>query len=135
MQSLQRAALDLASEAFDQALRTDDAEALLAHVADDVVLMPPGEAAVHGKAAMRAWYDGFLSQFRTASLTLADRDVLVGDGLVVVMGTHEWVLQPAAGGDAVLDRGNYLQVWQQQPDGRWLFAREIWNSSLPASAP
>ena len=58
-----RAAVEAATAAFHQALRTNDAGALFAYVADDVVMMPPGEAPVRGKAAMRAWYAGFLSQF------------------------------------------------------------------------
>ena len=123
---------EAATEAFHQALRTDDAEGLFAHVADDVVLMPPGEAVVRGKVAMREWYDGFLSQYRTASLSLSDQEVLLGDGWAVELGAYQWGLAPAAGGDPVLDHGNYLQVWKKQPDGQRRFAREIWNSSVPA---
>ena len=128
-------AFEAASTAFHQALRTNDAEALFAYVADDVMMMPPGEAAVLGINAMRDWYTGFLAQYRTSSLTLANREVYVGDGWAVELGVYEWGLTPAAGGDPVLDRGNYMQVWKAQPDGQWRFAREIWNSSVPASPP
>jgi ketosteroid isomerase-like protein len=38
---------------------------------------------------------------------------------------------PVGGGPAVTDRGSYLQVWHHEPDGRWRFAREIWNSAAP----
>jgi ketosteroid isomerase-like protein len=31
----------------------------------------------------------------------------------------------------VVDRGSYMQIWKRQADGRWLFAREIWNASAP----
>jgi ketosteroid isomerase-like protein len=24
-----------------------------------------------------------------------------------------------------------LQIWRRQPDGRWLFSREVWNSTIP----
>jgi ketosteroid isomerase-like protein len=133
--STRSASFEAASAAFHEALRTNDAEALFAYVADDVLLMPPGEAAVRGSSAMREWYAGFLSQYRTSSLTLADREVFVGDEWAVELGTYEWGLTPAAGGDAVLDRGNYIQVWKSQPGGQWRFAREIWNSSAPASPP
>lgn len=130
-----RSDFEAATAAFHQALRTNDAEALFAFVSDDVVLMPPGEAAVRGAAAMREWYSAFLAQFRTVSLTLSDREVFVGDGWAVELGTFEWGLLPADGGDPVLDRGNYLQVWTPQPDGHWRFEREIWNSSTPAPPP
>ena len=95
-----------ATAAFHQALRTNDAEALFAHVADDVLLMPPGEDAVRDKSAMRDWYAGFLSQFRTSSLTLSDREVFIGGGWAVELGSYEWGLTPADGGSAVLDRGS-----------------------------
>lgn len=29
----------------------------------------------------------------------------------------------------VLDKGNYLVVWKQQPDGTWKWHRDFWNSS------
>ena len=129
-----RAAVEAATAAFHQALRTNDAGALFAYVADDVVMMPPGEAPVRGKAAMRAWYAGFLSQFRTSSLTLTNREVIVGDGWAVEAGAFEWGLAPAAGGETTVDRGHYMQVWKAQPDGQWRFAREIWNGSAPEGA-
>ncbi|HSQ20201.1 MAG TPA: DUF4440 domain-containing protein [Blastocatellia bacterium] len=130
-----RSAVEAATAAFHQALRTNDAETFLSYVTEDVVLMPPGEAVVRGKNAMQEWYEGFLSHYRTSSLILSDREVIVGEGWAVELGTYEWGLEPVSGGDPVLDRGNYIQVWKPQPDGRWQFAREIWNSSLPPASP
>lgn len=106
----------------------------MSYVADDVVLMPPGEALVRGKEGVRAWYSAFLTQYRTSSLTLADREVFVADDWAVELGTFEWGLTPTAGGLPVVDRGNYMQVWKPLPDGQWRFAREVWNSSVPAAA-
>jgi ketosteroid isomerase-like protein len=125
-----RASFESATEEFHQALRTDDADGLFAFVAESVVMMPPGEPAVRGKTAMREWYAGFLATFRTTSLTLADREVFVGDDWAVELGSFEWGLAPVAGGEPLLDRGSYLQVWRSLPDGQWRFEREIWNSSL-----
>lgn len=133
--STRRSAFETASATFHQALRTNDADGLFAYVADDVLMMPPGEAAVRGKSAMRDWYAGFLSRYRTSSLVLSKREVFVGDGWAVELGAYEWGLTPAAGGDPALDRGNYMQVWRSKPDGQWRFAREIWNSSAPAPPP
>jgi len=128
--------VEAATTAFHQALRTNDADALFGFVAEDVVMMPPGEADVRGKAAMRAWYAGFLSQFRTTSLELTGREVFVDGGWAVETGAYAWGLAPAGGGEPVVDRGRYMQVWKAQPDGQWRFAREIWNSSAaPPVAP
>jgi uncharacterized protein (TIGR02246 family) len=132
-EATRRAAVEAATAAFHQALRTNDARALFAYVADDALMMPPGEPVVRGKGAMREWYAGFLSHYHTASLTLSDREVFVGDEWAVELGSYEWDLMLAAGRELVRDRGNYMQLWKVQPDGQWRFEREIWNSSAPAS--
>jgi ketosteroid isomerase-like protein len=130
-----RADLEKATTAFHEALRTNDTDKLLVHVADDVIMMPPNETPVRGKAAMRTWYGGFLSAFKTTRLILGDREVALGDGWASELGEYEWELQPAGGGEPVIDKGNYMQIWKRQPDGRWLFQREIWNSAIPLATP
>ena len=127
-----KAAVETATAAFHEALRTNDVEAFMSFVADDVILAPPGEAPVRGKRAVRTWYDAFLAEYRTSSLTLSDREVFVGQGWATERGAYIWGLAPAKGGAPVIDRGNYMQIWEQRPDGRWRFAREVYNSSAPA---
>ena len=129
-----RSAFATANQRFHQGLRANDTT-LLVYVADDVVLMPTGEAVVRGKNAFREWYNGFLSQYQTTSMNFADQEVYVGDQWAFELGTYEWNLTPVAGGAPVTDRGNYLQLWRVQPDGQWRFAREIWNSAAPATPP
>jgi uncharacterized protein (TIGR02246 family) len=103
-----RAGVESATAAFHQALRTNDLETFTSFVAEDVFFMPPGEAPVRGRTAVRDWMTAFLAQYRTSSLTLADREVLVSGDLAVELETFEWALQPAGGGAAVVDRGNYI---------------------------
>jgi len=104
-------------------------------VTTDVVLMPPNQPGLKGKAAVRAWYDQFLAQLRTSDLIITDREVLIGGEWATELATFEWVVAPVGGGPAVTDRGSYVQVWHHEPGGRWLFAREIWNSTThPVSA-
>lgn len=135
MKNAERSAFEIATAEFHQALRANDVEALFEHVADDVLLMPPGEEAVRGKTAMRDWYAAFLAQYRTSSLILSDREVFVGDRWAVELGSYEWRLTPVAGGGDVLDRGSYMQLWKSQSHGQWRFEREIWNSSAPVTPP
>jgi ketosteroid isomerase-like protein len=126
-----RAGVDSAAERLLTALRANDAGSFMVLVADDVVLMPPNEPILKGKAAVQAWYDQFLTQLRTSDLTITDREVLVGAEWATELASFEWALVPVAGGATVIDRGSYVQVWHHEPDGRWLFAREIWNSTTP----
>jgi len=129
-----RAGVDSAASRLQTALRTDASDSLMALMADDVVLMPPNEAVLRGEMAVRAWYDRFLTQWRTASLTITDREVLIGGEWATELAAFEWTLVPVAGGPAVIDRGSYVQVWHREPDGRWLFSRELWNSTPPVGA-
>lgn len=126
-----QAGVDSAADRLLAALRTNDPDALLALLADDAVLMPPNEAVLKGKAAVRTWYEGFLTQMRTTSLTIGDREVLLGGEWATEIARFEWVLTPVAGGLPVTDRGSYMQVWRRGEDGRWLFSRELWNSAPP----
>jgi ketosteroid isomerase-like protein len=104
-------------------------------MADDVVVMPPNETVLRGKAAVRAWYQQFLTQWRTSSLTVTDREVLIGGAWATEVAGFEWTLAPVAGGPPVIDRGSYIQVWHREPDGRWLFSREVWNSKSAPPKP
>ena len=40
------------------------------------------------------WYDRFLTQLRTSSLTIADREVLIGGEWATEIATFEWGLVP-----------------------------------------
>jgi uncharacterized protein (TIGR02246 family) len=127
-----RAGVDSVADRLLTALRTNASDSLLVLMADDVVLMPPNEPVLEGKAAVRDWYDQLLTQLRTSNLAITEREVLIGDEWATELATFEWTLAPVAGGPAVTDRGHYVQVWHREPDGRWLFARELWNSTTPA---
>jgi ketosteroid isomerase-like protein len=98
-------------------------------------MMPPNEAPIRGKPAMETWYRTFLSAFRTTTLVLTDREVTVSDSSATEPGQYQWGLQPSDGGDPVVDKGNYMQIWKRAPDGSWLFSRNLeqLDSICPAS--
>lgn len=130
-----QAGVDSAANRLQTALRTNGSDSLMVLMADDVVLIPPNEAVLKGKEAVRAWYDQFLTQLRTTDLTITDREVLIGGEWATELAAFSWTLAPVGGGPAVTDRGSYVQVWHREPDGRWLFARELWNSTSPPLTP
>jgi ketosteroid isomerase-like protein len=126
-----RPAVDSAANRLLAALRADSPDSLLALMADDVIIMPPNEPVLKGKAAVRTWYEAFVRQMHTSSLTISDRELLIGGDYATEVAGFEWTLVPAAGGAPMVDRGSYIQVWHRQADGRWVFSREVWNSSAP----
>ena len=128
-----QAGVDSAAGRLLTALRADAPDSLLALMADDVIIMPPNEPVLRGKAAVRAWYEQFVKQMRTSSLNVTDRELLIGGDYATEVAGFEWTLTPVAGGPPVTDRGSYMQIWRRQPDGRWVFSREVWNSTTAPS--
>ena len=123
-----KASVDSAANRLLAALRSDGSDSLLALMAEDVVIMPPNEPVLKGKAAVRNWYDEFVKQMHTSSLTISDRELFIsGDNATEVAG-FEWTLVPVGGGAPVTDRGSYMQLWHREPSGAWMFKREVWNS-------
>jgi uncharacterized protein (TIGR02246 family) len=127
-----QAGVDSAANRLLAALRTDAPDSLLALMADDVIIMPPNEPVLKGKAAVREWYEQFVKQMHTSSLTITNREVLMGGDFATEVAGFEWTLVPVAGGPPLTDRGSYMQEWHRQPDGRWVFSREVWNSTVPS---
>ena len=104
-----QAGVDSAAKRLLTALRTNASDSLVALMTDDVVIMPPNEAVLKGKTAVRTWYDQLLTQLRTSSLMITDREVLIGGEWATELAAFEWMLVPVAGGPAVIDRGSYAQ--------------------------
>jgi ketosteroid isomerase-like protein len=128
------AGFDSAAARLLTALRADAADSVMTLMGEDVVLMPPHEAVLKGATAVRTWYAGLISQLRTSSLVVTDREVRPGGDWVTEVAGFEWTLTPVAGGANIVERGSYLQIWHREPDGRYLLTRELWNSTAPLAA-
>jgi Ketosteroid isomerase homolog len=127
-----RASVDRAAGALLGALRSDSPDSLVALLADDVIIMPPNESILRGKPAVRAWYEQFVRQMRTRSLDITNRELFVGGDYATEVAQFVWTLVPVAGGTPIVDRGSYVQLWHRSSDGRWVFSREVWNSTIPS---
>jgi ketosteroid isomerase-like protein len=130
-----RADFDTAANRLLWALRADNSVSAFALMADDVRIMPPHEPVLKGKAAVRAWYEQLVTQLRTSSLTISDREVTIAGDYATEISTYVWVLAPVAGGQAITEKGTYMQLWHRGPGGQWLMRRELWNSTSPPAAP
>lgn len=126
-----RAGVDSAADRLLVALRTNNSDSLVALLSDEIVIMPPGEPVLKGKDAVRTWFNQFLSQMKTTKLDITSREVLIDGEFATEIAGFVWTLQPVSG-TTIVDSGSYIQVWRHMPDGRWLFHREIWNSSAPS---
>jgi ketosteroid isomerase-like protein len=112
--------------------RTGDLSELDSILCDDVLLMPPNETSLYGKAEVKEWFQEYFRSFRIASITETDRDVTMSnDGIAIENWTYMVAIDPLGKGDRIRDDGRFLTIWKRQPDGAWKISHTIWNSVRP----
>ena len=123
------AAIRALTEAWGAAVETGDVAALVALRTDDVVRMPPDEPVSRGKQAVEGFFRGVFEQFSVEGTWPVDgtEEIVVADGWAFHLSEYVLRISPKAGGEAIEERGKIIVICQQQPDGSWKIAREIWN--------
>ena len=110
-----------------------DGEGMANLYAEDALLMPPGAAAVTGRAAIKTFLGDDAAKSKAAGISLRNGSV-TGAGVSGDLGwvSGNYTVVDAKG--AVLDSGNYLSV-HQRTNGQWLYVRDTWNSDRPPAPP
>ncbi len=125
-------AIDKAREVHVAAVNASDVAGWAACFTDDGVQMPPGFPANVGVETIRAWIQGFVSQFENVEFALSPSEVeVVGDDWAFETGNWEIALTPPGAAEPMRDAGKYITVYQRRPDDSWGMARDIWNSNTP----
>lgn len=115
-----RAAITAESQAFAQAFRDGDVEAILSKMtADAVITTVQGD--VRGRAALDEFYRAFYAAGSVASLQLTTEPLQIDGGLAVEAGGYEETI--VLSGQPMDVSGSYVIVWQRQPDGAWRISR------------
>ena len=98
----------------------------------DGVMYPPNDSAVKGRAAIRAWAEGFppVTEFKASTV-----EVQGHDDLAYAVGTYAITMLPPGAPRPVKDSGKFVEVLRRQADGKWLIAVDMFNSDLPAVPP
>jgi ketosteroid isomerase-like protein len=114
-----------ARDVFVVALESGDARAASASYTPDARLLTPSAELFRGRPAIeRFWMAGLdtgISEVLLETLELVRRN-----GFAYEIGRYELGLRPADG-MPVVDRGKYVRVHEQQADGSWLWALEMFN--------
>ncbi len=112
---------------FMVAINRSDADAVAALYSSDAIRMPPDAPEVRGREAIR--------QNLQATFEAADIEVQVhveetefSGELASVRGTFALITTPKDGSASAEIQGNWMRLMRREPDGRWLVARELWNS-------
>jgi len=123
-----KAAIRAGGDSFVVYFRTDRDSAIAALFTENAVVMPPNAGAVEGRAAIRAFFEGYppLPDFVGTPIDVDGR----GD-LAYVRGTYSFSMPAAGGRPAMSDHGKFLEIRRRQPDGKWLVSVDIFNSDVP----
>lgn len=106
------------------------AEAMLASVAPNGIMMPPNHPAVEGTEAVREWATKEIAPGMSVSWKVAGVEVSSSGDMGYTHGTYEFVV--AIPDQAPMtDRGKYTTIWTKDAAGVWKVALDIFNSDMP----
>lgn len=110
-----------------------DLSRVLSLYAEDAVLLPPNEAAVRGKAAIRPRYEALFRDYMPEIVGEID-EVQVGGRWAFVIGTTRGRLLPVGGGEARSLNDAYVMILRRTSGGSWHIGRLMWHPIAPAAA-
>lgn len=129
--STSKKSIDQARKEIDAAWLSEDADVIIAHTADDMILMPPNVGMQSGKEEIRSFLQGFFDYFTMTELKTIEREIIVSGDWAFERGLYEWVIVQEDSGEEINDQVNFIGIWQRQSDGMWKEVRAIWNSTKP----
>ena len=121
---------------WNQEYAAKDNDKIVAHYADDAILMVPGTPSSSGKEAIRAALkemvaDPALSlQFHATKVEVAKS----GD-VAYTQGTYTMTLTDPKTKQVINDHGSYVTTYRKQPDGTWKAVADIATSEVPPPTP
>ena len=113
---------------FAAALNAKDAKAAAAAYTEDAVLIPPGEPLVQGREAIEEYWRGAIELGGIRDVSVETMDALSSGSLGYETGSFVLTVN-GPDGEAVIDKGRYIELLRREPDGRWLSTHGIWNAS------
>ena len=108
--------------AWINAVNAGDLACLLTLMADDAVFLNPGQAPL-GRDGFSANFSVAHQQVRIRCLSELEEVVVVGE-VAYTRSRDALYVTPRAGGQATQLAGYRMSVYREQPEGRWLLARD-----------
>ncbi len=125
------AAAHAAHDAYVTAINSNNLDALLGMLTEDVVFMAAHEPVMAGKTAVRPWLEGYLKAYKTHWDKPVQEFVVSGDWAFERY-SYKSTDTPLAGGAPVEDTGWGLVIYHRDADGRWRVARDAWGPDHPS---
>ena len=105
-----------------EAVNAGDLGRLLSLMADDVVFLSPGRAPF-GRDGFSDGFSAAHKQLRINCISELEEVVVVGE-VAYTRSRDALSVTPRAGGEATQLAGYRITVYREQPEGRWLLARD-----------
>jgi ketosteroid isomerase-like protein len=118
-----------ANQRWLQLIRDKDGPAIAQLYAEDGVLMPPGESAVRGRAAIGEWW-GRSTQMPGYELSFATDRLVFSESGDMALDTGTWSFRASPASGPIEDNGKYVVVWRKVGND-WKVAADIFNSDNP----
>jgi uncharacterized protein (TIGR02246 family) len=121
---------------WNQDWQAKDSSKIMAHYADDAVLIVPGGPAVSGKDAIGKSLTGMLADpALSLKFQTAKTDVAKSGDLAYTQGSYTLTLTDPQTKQIINDHGNYVTTYRKQADGTWKAVTDIASSDVPPPAP
>ncbi len=119
-------------ETYLAAINSNNADAILDVVTDDIVLIAPNTPVLDGKSQVQLWIERYLAAFDTSWQKTSVEFIVTGDW---AYGRYIYTVidTPRDGGTPQIDSGNGLNIYRLGTDGNWRVARDVWatDRALP----
>ena len=115
-------------EPHREAILSRDFDALLTLYTEDAVVLAPHSPPLVGRDAIKAWAASgpIIKSFEWTV------EEIVGQGdMAFVRGRYKMSMEMVGLSEIINDKGSFIEIRQRQTDGKWLLARDIFNTDLP----
>jgi ketosteroid isomerase-like protein len=130
-------AINIAKTEFREAYNNGDVDRLLGVYGDGFTDMSVGVPSFYGGEArqvLRSRLSKLFAAYR-AKLVISIIDIQVLGTTAYDYGWHAMTLTPKDGGEGVMTRQRYFELWKKDAEGRWRIALYIDNIDLPPAMP
>lgn len=121
-------ALEAAAAGFFDKLNAGDTAGVAEYYAEDATIYPPHAEPISGRAAIQAFWDGFVADGSTGDIELESSSA---SG---TLGARIGGFKIMDASSNIVDEGHFIEVWALGDDG-WKIVDDIWNSDWPLEPP
>lgn len=123
------------AEWADLATAGKDVEKIISYWTDDAVVMEPGQPAIEGKQAIRAYVTASLNTPGFKIHWVSQKPTFSPDGKMAYMRGTDQMTVPGSRGEPMTLHLQGYSIWRRDADGQWRCVVDIANEAPAAAAP